>query len=102
MARRLNSFLCGSKIVLRFLTIHSTGARQRRLWLPLLCLALVGYATQAHADPPAETQLQVVSDFPGGAVAVQEIDQEKRVIRLEPPRLEGRGWVVWWYFKVTG
>jgi hypothetical protein len=30
------------------------------------------------------------------------IDQKKRLVRLVPPRSEGRGWVVWWCFKLEG
>lgn len=70
----------------------------------MVFLTVAGNAANVQADPPdaAAGQLQVTVDIPGGAAVVQSIDQEKRVIRIEPPRPEGRGWVVWWYFKVSG
>jgi hypothetical protein len=74
-------------------------ARVRRsVRLALLLLAGAwGYA--AAAERPA---LSVVANFPSGAAHVQSIDQEQRIVRVLPPSHEGRGWVVWWYFKLEG
>ena len=47
-------------------------------------------------------QLKVDADFPGGSVRVEKIDQEARLVRFQPAAYEGRGWVCWWYFKLTG
>jgi hypothetical protein len=62
----------------------------------------VGITAAQEIRNPPPSRLEVSSDFSGGAAEIQRIDQEQRLIRLVPPRPEGRGWVVWWYFKATG
>lgn len=47
-------------------------------------------------------ELAVQADFPGGSAEAVSIEQQKRLIRLNPATHEGHGWVCWWYFKVTG
>lgn len=47
-------------------------------------------------------ELVVKSDFPGGSVKVEKIDQRQRVIEVLPGGDPLRGWVAWWYFKVEG
>ena len=69
------------------------------LWF---CLALAGAAATAENAPAARPPLAVVADFPGGSANVVSIDQARRFIRLRPADHPGRGWRVWWYFKVTG
>jgi hypothetical protein len=67
------------------------------------CLMLVLMSAVSPGVLRAQTPpLAVVADFPGGAAEVERIDQEKRAVRLVPPRPEGRGWVVWWHFKLEG
>jgi hypothetical protein len=46
--------------------------------------------------------LSVSIDFPGGSGQVLELDQEKRLITLNPTVHKDRGWACWWYIKVTG
>lgn len=56
-------------------------------------------------DSPGQVaagELIVQTDFPGGSAQVISIDQQRRVVRLNPTTHEGRGWVCWWYFKLTG
>lgn len=50
----------------------------------------------------AAGELEVDTDFPGGSAQLIAIDQTKRVVRLNPTLHEGRGWVCWWYFKLSG
>src|SRR5437762_2102438 len=54
--------------------------------------------------PPQEspTPLRVVSDFPGGSAQVDGIDQERRVVKIQPADRPGRGWRCWWYFRLEG
>ncbi|MBA2116059.1 M14-type cytosolic carboxypeptidase [Bremerella alba] len=47
-------------------------------------------------------ELKVDSDFSGGSAKVIEVDQQKRLIRIEPEANPKRGWECWWYFQVTG
>ena len=46
--------------------------------------------------------LKVETDFPGGSGNVEIIDQYTRTIRMKPTSHRDRGWVCWWYIKVTG
>jgi hypothetical protein len=50
----------------------------------------------------ARAELRVDVGFPGGSGQVQQIDQDARLIRLSPTAHKDRGWVCWWYVKVTG
>jgi hypothetical protein len=65
---------------------------------PLLWLAPV----LLFSAPVAAGDLAVGIDFPGGSAAVESIDQEKRLIRLSPTAHKDRGWVCWWYFRLSG
>lgn len=56
-------------------------------------------AMAAHA--PAAT-LTVEAGFPGGSARVHSIDQERRILRVQPADHPGRGWRCWWFFKVAG
>lgn len=46
--------------------------------------------------------LVVDANFPSGSATIVKLDQEKRVIRINPQVHEKRGWACWWYFKVSG
>ena len=46
--------------------------------------------------------LQVNTEFPGGSARVELIDSTSRSIRISPQLHKDRGWVCWWYVKVTG
>jgi hypothetical protein len=46
--------------------------------------------------------LQVRTDFEGGSVRVESIDQASRVIRFMPGGDPERGWPCWWYLRVDG
>lgn len=72
----------------------------RRAMLMLVLLASL--AVTVHAAPAAKSPLVVTSDFPGGSVAVEAIDQEARSIAFKPALHPDRGSRQWWYFKVTG
>lgn len=52
--------------------------------------------------PLAAGELQVSTDFSGGSAEVLEIDQAKRIVRLKPTTHKDRGWVCWWYLKISG
>jgi len=63
-----------------------------------VCIALLtGSPAGARAG-----ELAVESDFPGGSVHVDAIDQEARSLRIQPADHPGKGWRCWWFFKVTG
>ena len=47
-------------------------------------------------------EIQVSADFPGGSGVLLEIDQEKSVVKLNPTPHTDRGWVCWWYVKISG
>lgn len=69
----------------------------RRLTLVAVFLLVSARPLLAEAAP-----LKVVSDFPGGSAKVENIDQEKRIIRLSPAGAAERGYVCWWYARVEG
>ena len=50
----------------------------------------------------ARGELEVVTDFVGGSGVVSAIDQEARVVRVDPTLHEGKGWRCWWYFELRG
>ena len=54
------------------------------------------------ADPKSDTTLTASSDFAGGSAEIEAIDQSRRVVRLRPAERKDRGWVCWWYVKLTG
>ena len=58
-------------------------------------IALV--STVLHAG-----EIQVSTDFSGGSAEVMEIDQAKRLVRIKPTAHKDRGWVCWWYIKLSG
>ena len=66
----------------------------RRLW-PVLVLFIL-------RAPSAAGEIQVSADFSGGSAEVMEVDQEKRLVRLSPTAHKDRGWVCWWYVKLSG
>ena len=70
----------------------------------LLLTAAIVFAAllAATAGPVQSGDLAVHSDFPGGSAHVDGIDQQGRVLRVQPADHPGRGWRCWWYFKVTG
>ncbi|MFO8012556.1 MAG: M14 family zinc carboxypeptidase [Phycisphaerae bacterium] len=72
--------------------------RRRLVAAAAVCIALLAGATaEARAG-----ELAVESDFPGGSVHVDAIDQEARGLRVQPANHPGKGWRCWWFFKVTG
>jgi hypothetical protein len=56
----------------------------------------------ATSSPRALAPLLVKSDFPGGSIEVQSLDQAGRVLRFLPASHPDRGWTCWWYFKLEG
>jgi hypothetical protein len=66
----------------------------------LLCCLVAPALRAADAKPPRD--LAVSIDFPSGSGEVKEIDQKDRRISLIPTQHKGRGWLCWWYIKVTG
>ena len=67
----------------------------------LSCCLAVGCLLIASGAARAG-ELQVTSDFEGGNGVVEQIVQEQSLIRIKPRTHAGRGWVCWWYVKVTG
>ncbi len=51
----------------------------------------------AHAAP-----LAVHTDFPGGSVKILKIDDALRSVTFSAGGTPTRGWVCWWYFRVSG
>lgn len=66
-------------------------------YLAMLVLLLFGYSSTLTAG-----ELVVDSDFSGGSAKVLEIDQQNRIIRIEPEANPERGWECWWYLQITG
>lgn len=67
------------------------------------CLGVVvALLTIAAVEVLRASDLQVSSDFPGGSARVLKLDQAARSIHLKPTAHENRGWVCWWYFKLSG
>ncbi len=62
---------------------------------------LIGIAALLRPQESPST-LRVVSDFPGGSAQVDAIDQERRVVKIQPADQPGRGWRTWWYFRLEG
>lgn len=71
------------------------------VWLLVASLVLVAGLT-SNVKAAESGVLAISTDFPGGSAEVQEIDQERRLIRIVPTEHKDRGWVCWWYLKVTG
>lgn len=65
-------------------------------------LATVFLTTICSANVLLAGDLTIESDFSGGSAKVLEIDQEKRLIRIEPEANPQRGWECWWYFQASG
>lgn len=61
------------------------------------CAGLVPSARSADAN-----ELAVTADFPGGSAKVELFDQAARLVRIVPGSDPDRGWVCWWYFKLSG
>lgn len=51
---------------------------------------------------PAQAQLTVHHDFPGGAADILALDADAGRIEIAPPVREGRGWPCWWYVRIDG
>ena len=50
----------------------------------------------------AQAELGIETDFPGGSGVIRSVDQEKRVISIDPTDHPGKGWRCWWYVRLTG
>lgn len=75
--------------------------RRRRRASRMLVAALVALLAVAAAEARAGN-LAVESDFPGGSVHIDAIDQQARSLRVQPADHPGKGWRCWWFFRVTG
>ena len=60
----------------------------------VLVLLFVSIALEAKVD--------VASDFSGGSVVVDELDEKARTLRFRPKNYKNKGWACWWSFKVSG
>ncbi|MBW3598589.1 MAG: zinc carboxypeptidase [Planctomycetes bacterium] len=67
-----------------------------------MCVFALPAAAQEQGAGDADFTLHVDADFPSGAADVVAIDQEQRRVQIRPPAPENRGWVVWWYFRLSG
>jgi hypothetical protein len=65
-------------------------------------LALIVTTTVTAAEPVSKLTLAVSIDFPGGSAEVQEVNQQSRLVKIVPTQHKDRGWICWWYFKLTG
>ncbi|MBP86761.1 MAG: zinc carboxypeptidase [Planctomycetaceae bacterium] len=70
--------------------------------LSLLPPSSVVRRAAAAESATALTNLVVETNFPSGSGKVIEINQDERLIKLEPSSHEGRGWACWWYVRVSG
>ncbi len=69
----------------------------------ILCVVLYYLSISTTSLLAAELPtLVATSDFSSGSGVVENIDQKTRVIRLVPSEHIGRGWVCWWYVKISG
>src|SRR5688500_16753135 len=75
---------------------------RRLLCVVFVVLAGAGLESARGQDATSPPALKVSIDFPGGSAVVQELDQTQRRIKLVPTTHADRGWVCWWYFKLTG
>ena len=64
--------------------------------------ALVLQLMTAFLQAAPAADLQVATNFPGGSAKVESIDQKTRTVQLMPGGPKERGWVCWWYFKLSG
>ncbi len=69
---------------------------QRLKLLRLIQFVLIFSAVTMAAE------LKVSINHSGGSGEVLLIDQPSRLIKINPTKHENRGWVCWWYIKVTG
>jgi hypothetical protein len=49
-----------------------------------------------------EAKVEVKSDFPGGSVVVDALDEKVHTLRFRPMNYKNKGWACWWSFKVSG
>lgn len=75
---------------------------RRPFWPRVRCICLSLAALAAPGAPAAAEQLKVAVDFPGGSGEVIQIDQQRRAVRIRPTAHADRGWVCWWYVKLSG
>ena len=68
-----------------------------RLQVSHLILFVILFSVNAMAG-----ELKVSTDHSSGSGEVLMIDQATRLIKINPTEHENRGWVCWWYFKLTG
>lgn len=47
-------------------------------------------------------EITVSTEFSGGSAEVLSLDQSRRLIRIQPASHKDRGWVCWWYLKLSG
>jgi len=47
-------------------------------------------------------ELAIHTDFSGGSAEVEDIDQERRLLRIKPTPHKNRGWICWWHFRCEG
>lgn len=65
-----------------------------------LSLLLVAFSTSLALAQ--QQTLSVSVDFPGGSAVVREIDQNARLVKIDPTQHVDRGWICWWYCKISG
>lgn len=66
------------------------------------CIGLLFLSGFSMASNLLAQEIQVETSFPGGSAEVESIDQTRRIIKLTPTPHPGKGFVCWWYAKVTG
>ena len=49
-----------------------------------------------------EAKVEVQSDFPGGSVVVDALNEEARTLLFRPMNYKNKGWACWWSFQVSG
>ena len=66
----------------------------------LATAALIAGLSAARAQE--RLPLIVSAEFPGGSVAVRDLDRQRRVLRISPAERLETGAAAWWYFRVEG
>lgn len=72
---------------------------KQAMWLALVA-GVVGMLGAARAQE--RLPLIVSAEFPGGSVAIRDLDHQRRILRISPAERPELGAPVWWYFRVEG
>lgn len=72
------------------------------MWRMSRIRLLLGVAILHLGLGETRAEVKVHSDFPGGSGEVRSIDEESRLIVIDPADHPGKGWRCWWYVRIEG